>query len=278
VQLLKKRGLYESQKILYIPVDDIKPNPMQPRRYFEAESLRELAESITQYGIIQPLNVRRKGKVYELVSGERRLRAAKLAGLISVPCIVIDIDMEESSLIALVENLQRRDLDYIDEAEGLSMLIKTYGMSQEDAARRLSKSQSAVANKLRILKLSPEILYFLRESELSERHARALLRLKSNEDRLQCLEYVISNQLTVAKTEEYIEALLKSSGQKEKPEQKQHKKNLPHVIIKDVRIFLNTLTRGLDMMKQSGIDAQYGKDETDTDIVVTIKISKKKKS
>jgi ParB family chromosome partitioning protein len=279
VQLLKKRGLYESQKILYMPVDEIKPNPMQPRRHFEADSLRELAESIAQYGIIQPLNVRRKGKAFELVAGERRLRAAKLAGLICVPCIVIDIDMEESSLIALVENLQRRDLDYIDEAEGLSMLIKTYGMSQEEAARRLSKSQSAIANKLRILKLSPEILYFLRESGLSERHARALLRLKSNEDRLQCLEHIIGNQLTVAKTEEYIEAFLKNTGHMEEPEAKPHKrKSFPHVVIKDVRIFLNTVTRGLDMMKQSGIDAQYGKDETDTDIVVTIKIPKKKGS
>ncbi len=278
MQLLKRRGLYESQKILYIPVDEIKPNPMQPRRYFETDSLRELAESIAQYGVIQPLNVRRKGKVFELVAGERRLRAAKLAGLSSVPCIVIDIDMEESSLIALVENLQRRDLDYIDEAEGLSLLIKTYGMSQEDAARRLSKSQSAIANKLRILKLSPEILYFLRESGLSERHARALLRLKTNDERLKCLETIISNQLTVAKTEEYIEDCLTGAARKDENEPQQKRRTFPRIVIKYVRIFLNTVTRGLDMMKQSGIDAQYGKDETETDIVVTIKIPKKKGS
>lgn len=274
MQLLKKRGLYESQKIVFIPVDEIKPNPMQPRRYFDQESMRELADSISQFGIIQPLNVRRKGKTYELVAGERRLRAARLAGLVSVPCVVIDIDMEESSLIALVENLQRRDLDYIDEAEGLSMLIKTYGISQEETARRLSKSQSAIANKLRLLKLSPEILYALRESGLSERHARALLRLKTNEERISCLNYIIENKLNVAKSEEYIDSCLTSKVSTQDSAPKQHIRKGTHVVIKDVRIFLNTVTRGLDMMKQSGINAQYGKDETDTDIVVTIKIPK----
>lgn len=276
MQLLKKRGIFDSQRIAFIPVNDIKPNPMQPRRVFDHDSLRELAESITQYGVIQPLTVRRKGKSYELVAGERRLRAARLAGLSTVPCIVIEIDMEESSLIALIENLQRRDLDYIEEAEGMALLIKTYGMTQEEAAMRLSKSQSAIANKLRILKLSPEILFLLREAKLSERHARALLRLKTNEDRLTCLEHVINNSLNVSKTEEYIEACL--SGVEDKNCEKPRKKNETKLVIKDVRVFLNTVVRGLDMMKQSGIDAKYGKDETETDIVVTIKIPKKKGS
>lgn len=276
MQLLKKRGLFESQKIIFVPVDDIKPNPMQPRRFFDQNALKELAESITQYGILQPLNIRKTGKTYELVAGERRLRAAKLAGLATVPCIVIEIDMEKASLIAMVENLQRRDLDFIEEAEGLALLIKTYGMSQEETARRLGKSQSAIANKLRILKLSPEVLFFLRETKLSERHARALLRLKTNEDRLACLQYIVNNRLNVSKTEEYIESYLNKLSGNEKQQSKQNKKRETQFVIKDVRIFLNTVTRGLDMMKQSGIDAQYGKNETETDIVVTIKIPKKK--
>lgn len=275
MQLIKKRGLFESQRIVFVPVDEIKPNPMQPRRVFDQEGLKELAESISQFGVLQPLNIRKRGKTYELVAGERRLRAARLAGLATVPCIVIEIDMEEASLIALVENLQRRDLDYIEEAEGLALLIKTYGLSQEEAARRLSKSQSAIANKLRILKLSPEVLFFLREANLSERHARALLRLKTNEDRLACLNHIVNNGLNVSKTEEYIESCLNSSDSA-KQHSKHQKKKEPQFVIKDVRIFLNTVIRGLDMMKQSGIDAQYGKNETETDIVVTITIPKKK--
>ncbi|NLL38655.1 MAG: ParB/RepB/Spo0J family partition protein [Clostridiales bacterium] len=274
---LKKRGLFESQRIIFVPVDDIKPNPMQPRRFFDQDSLKELADSISQYGILQPLNIRKTGKTYELVAGERRLRAAKLAGLTTAPCIVIETDMEEASLIAMVENLQRRDLDFIEEAEGLAQLIKTYGISQEETARRLGKSQSSIANKLRILKLSPEVLFFIRETKLTERHARALLRLKTNEERLTCLNHIVNNRLNVSKTEEYIESYLNKLSGNEK-QAKQNKKKETQFIIKDVRIFLNTVTRGLDMMKQSGINAQYGKNETETDIVVTIKIPKKKSS
>jgi ParB family chromosome partitioning protein len=211
------------------------------------------------------------------VAGERRLRAAKLAGLTTAPCIVIETDMEEASLIAMVENLQRRDLDFIEEAEGLAQLIKTYGISQEETARRLGKSQSSIANKLRILKLSPEVLFFIRETKLTERHARALLRLKTNEERLTCLNHIVNNRLNVSKTEEYIESYLNKLSGNEK-QAKQNKKKETQFIIKDVRIFLNTVTRGLDMMKQSGINAQYGKNETETDIVVTIKIPKKKSS
>ena len=173
------------------------------------------------------MNIRKTGKSYELVSGERRLRAAKLAGLATVPCIVTDVDMEEASLIAMVENLQRQDLDFIEEAEGIALLIKTYGMSQEETARRLGKSQSAIANKLRILKLSPEVLFFLRETNLSERHARALLRLKTNEERLDCLHYIVNNHLNVSKTEEYIDSYLKKTSGNEKQQTKQNKKENP---------------------------------------------------
>lgn len=273
MQLMKKRGLYESSRVVFVPVGEITPNPAQPRRYFDKDALAELSESICRYGVIQPLTVRRRNRRFELVAGERRLRAAKLAGLSEVPCIILDVDMEESSLIALVENLQRRDLDYIEEAEGIAQLIQTYGMRQEEAARRIGKSQSAVANKLRLLKLPGEILYVLREAKLSERHARALLRLDNDEDRFKVLEHVIKKGLNVAKTEEYIDFYLADK----EDEKSGHKPNSkPIYAIKDVRLFLNTISRGMDMMKQSGIAAQEVRDETETDIILTIKIPKSK--
>lgn len=270
VQLVKKRGLYESARIVFIPVDEISPNPAQPRKHFDKEALAELSDSIARYGVLQPLTVRRMNRSFELVAGERRLRAAKLAGLGDVPCLILEVDMEESSLIALVENLQRRDLDYIEEAEGLQQLIRMYGMRQDEAARRVGKSQSAVANKLRLLKLPGEILYILREAKLSERHARALLRLDSNEDRFKVLEYIIKKGLNVAKAEEYIDFFL---AEKEEPAAPKSAAK-PIYAIKDVRLFLNTISRGMDMMKQSGIEAQSVRDETDTDIILTIKIPK----
>lgn len=270
--VMKKRGLFDNQKVVSIPVGEIVPNPAQPRKLFDSQALFELSESIARYGIIQPLSVRKIGKQYELVAGERRLRAAKMAGLTEVPCIILELSGEDSSVIALIENIQRRDLDYIEEAEALAKLIKDFGMSQEEAAKRISRSQSAVANKLRILKLSPEILYVLRESGLTERHARALLRLPTEELRQQALEHMVVRQLTVAKSEEYIEDLLDAA--KEEEESTQKKK--PSYIIKDVRLFLNSINRSLGIMRDSGVAAVYDKSETDEDIILMITIPKKK--
>ena len=269
---IKKRGLFENQRVVSIPVGDIVPNPAQPRKLFDSQALFELSESIARYGIIQPLSVRKNGRQYELVAGERRLRAAKMAGLTEVPCIILELSGEDSSVIALIENIQRRDLDYIEEAEALAKLIKDYGMSQEEAAKRISRSQSAVANKLRILKLSPEILYVLRESGLTERHARALLRLPTEELRQQALEHMVVRQLTVAKSEEYIEDLLDAA----KEEDDAAKKKKPSYIIKDVRLFLNSINRSLGIMRDSGVPAVYDKSETDEDIILMITIPKKK--
>ncbi|NMA37312.1 MAG: ParB/RepB/Spo0J family partition protein [Papillibacter sp.] len=270
---MKTPSLYDSKKILNIPVTDISPNPNQPRKQFDKETLNELADSILRYGVLQPITVRKSHTGYELVAGERRLRAAKLAGLTTIPCISLDVDAVDSGLIALVENLQRRDLDFIEEAEGLATLIKAYGLSQEEAARRVSKSQSAVANKLRLLKLSPEILYILRENKLTERHARALLRVEKEEDRLNVLKYIIENGLNVAKSEEYIERLLKQKPLSQTPPKAQAKKS-PFFAIKDVRIFLNTVSRGLGMMKSSGIAASCQQSETENDLILTITIPK----
>lgn len=272
MQLSKKRGLYESGRIVYLPTDMISANPDQPRRIFEPTAMRDLASSISRYGVLQPLNVRRRDGGYELVSGERRLRAARLAGLQTVPCIVLEVTSRESSVLALVENLQRRDLDFLEQAEGLNKLVALYGLSQEEAARRVGLSQSAVANKLRILKLPQELLYIIREANMTERHARALLRLESERDMAYILEQVIRGGLTVARTEELIDDFLAAKDKPEKSSQQNEQR--PTYVIKDVRLFLNTIARGMDMMHQSGIMAEYGKAETDTDIVLTIKIPK----
>ena len=253
-----------------LPVGAIKPNPHQPRRQFEPEELRELGESIRLYGILQPLTVRKTGPTtFELVAGERRLRAAVLAGMENVPCILLNVDAEQSGLLALVENLQRKDLDFIEEAEGLRSLIRSYGMSQEEAARCISKSQSAVANKLRILKLPPDVLEKLRSAGYTERHARALLRLEEPEAQRKALEAIIAGDLTVAKTEAYIDALLRR-GEEEKK-----KRKTPVVVLKDVRIFLNTVTRGLSMMNRRGVRAVCERADTDNELVLTIRIPRR---
>ncbi len=267
---MKTPSLLDSRKIVSLPVGAIKPNPHQPRRQFEPEELRELGESIRLYGILQPLTVRKTGPTtFELVAGERRLRAAVLAGMENVPCILLNVDAEQSGLLALVENLQRKDLDFIEEAEGLRSLIRSYGMSQEEAARCISKSQSAVANKLRILKLPPDVLEKLRSAGYTERHARALLRLEEPEAQKKALEAIIAGDLTVAKTEAYIEALLRR-GEEEKK-----KRKTPVVVLKDVRIFLNTVTRGLSMMNRRGVRAVCERADTDNELVLTIRIPRR---
>ena len=271
---MKKHGLYQTDQIYFLHLGDIIPNPAQPRKYFDTSELKELAESLLRYGVLQPLTVRRQGGKFELVAGERRLRAARLAGLAKVPCIILNIDTEESSLIALVENLQRRDLDYIEEAEGLSQLIQTFDMSQEEAARRIGKSQSAVANKLRILKLPRDMLTRLKQTGLSERHARALLRLGSNRERYEVLEHIIKCELTVARTEDYIDQYLSAPLQMEAPLTPKAQPSKPLFVIKDVRLFLNTLNRAVAILQQSGIPAQIDQSGTDAEAVITIKIPK----
>ncbi len=278
MQALKKNPRNIRNGISYLSVDEIYPSPVQPRKRFPQESLKELSESIAQFGVINPLTVRKRSGKYELVAGERRLRAAKLAGLQEVPCIVIDINMEESSLLALIENIQRRDLDFIEEAEGIAQLIRLFGMSQEEAARRLGISQPAVANKLRLLRLPPDILDTLRDENMTERHGRALLRLNGEEAQRQALHQMVLGHYNVSAAEEYIESLL--CGPEKEPEKEQAQeltgKRKTLFVLKDVRVFLNTLTHGLDLMKLGGIDAGLEKFETDTELVLTISIPKQK--
>ncbi len=268
--LMRKRGLFESNRVLFLPVGNIVPNPNQPRKKFAKAGLLELADSIQQHGVLQPLSVRRlTGGQYELISGERRLRAAKMAGLDTVPCILVSADNLESSLLALIENLQRRDLDFVEEANALQTLISTYHLSQEEAARRVGKSQSAVANKLRLLKLSPTLLEALRASGLTERHGRALLRLPEQQ-RKEAMNHIIEEGLNVAQTDAYIDQLLSP------PPEKPSKRSRPKIYIRDIRLFLNTLRRGLETMQRSGLDAQCGQEENEDSIVLTITIPKNK--
>ncbi len=273
MQALRIRPGIRRANIMWLPAEDIAPNPVQPRRQFDEKALEELSQSIQNYGILNPLTVRCSGGKYELVAGERRLRAAKLAGLTAVPCIVLDVNMEDASLIALIENLQRRDLDFVEEAVGLSRLIRMFGMSQEEAARRIGKSQSAVANKLRLLKLPRDVLENLRSYGLTERHGRALLRLPDADAQRLALETIAANSMTVAAAEEYVESLLSPAGEEVPPDKAAQKRTL---VLKDVRIFLNSLNRSLDLMKQGGIDAGIRREETEDTLILTISIPKNK--
>lgn len=265
MKFVRKKGDSEIGKVFSLPIDDISPNPNQPRKMFSADGLQELAASIRQLGVLQPLTVRPLDQGWELIAGERRLRASRLAGLTHVPCIVLDTSEERSSLLALVENLQRRDLDFLEEAQALHQLIQRYSLSQEECARRIGKSQSSIANKLRLLRLPSHVLDLLRDNGFTERHARALLRLEDPAAQDRAARWIISHDLTVAKTEEYVESVL---AQAKAPRRK------PTFILKDVRLFLNTVDRGLTMMKSAGVHAQCGREDTEDAILLTIRIPK----
>ena len=202
-----QRGEFLSSRVRYIPINAVRPNPQQPRRSFDETALRELADSIRAYGILQPLTVRDKGGFYELVAGERRLRAARIAGLREVPCLVAEVGEEDAALLALIENLQRRDLDYMEEAAAIARLIRRYGLSQQQAADKLGKSQPAIANKLRLLRLPPPVTDCLRQYGLTERHARTLLRLTDPEQQLAAARHMGQRGLNVAQAEQYVDAL-----------------------------------------------------------------------
>ena len=263
----KKRELFQSRRIHQLPIDKIVPNPRQPRRYFDEQALRELAESIRQHGVLQPLSVQRTAGGYVLVAGERRLRAAGMAGLTHVPCLLVRASDEDSAVLALIENLQRCDLHYLEEAQAIARLIAQYGLSQEEAARRLGRSQSAVANKLRLLRLSPECCDLLRRYGLTERHARAVLRLEGEERQLAALRKMGETGMNVAAAEAYVEELLHEVQRQEPPRR-------PIYVIKDVRLFLNSLRRGMDTIRRAGVDAQYDKEESEEGITITIRIPK----
>lgn len=259
----------EENRVLEIPTIQIRPNKTQPRKTFDEDELRLLSQSIATNGILQPLTVRRLSQTeYELVAGERRLRAAVLAGLTKVPCVLIKCTDKESAIFALLENIQRSDLNMFEEARGISRLIRKYGLTQEEAAIRLGKKQSTVANKLRLLKLSMEEQDWILQAGLSERHARALLRIDEDEVRKEVLSRIIAENLSAKDTEDIVVKLLCRATVTQSP--MQDKK----FIVKDVRIFVNTITKAVDTMRLSGINAVAKKSETEEYIEYTVKIPK----
>ena len=261
MQCARLKTYMETGRVVFLPARSIRPNPAQPRRSFDETALGELTESVRRHGLLQPLTVRRLGGGYELIAGERRLRAAQAAGLGEVPCIVMTMDDAESGLAALIENLQRQDLDFLEEAMGISRLIRTQNLSQEQAARMLGKSQSAIANKLRLLRHSPQVLTAIQTAGLSERHARALLRLQSEPAKMRAIATICELGMSVSRTEQYIDNLLSDQGQKQ-----------PSRV--NLGGFLNNLTQSLARIQSAGIRAVSERRETEKEIVLTITIPK----
>lgn len=255
-----------------VALSRILPNPAQPRRHFEREALLSLAESIRTHGILQPPVVRPLGGgTYELIAGERRLRAASLAGMEEIPCLVRESEEGESATLAILENLQRQDLDMFEEAAALSALSERFGLTQAEIGEKLSVSQSYVANKLRLLRLSEEARSILREGGLSERHARAVLRLPE-EERIAALSHMAKNALNVAAAEGYVERLLAAREEKTKEEKRPRGRG----IIKDIRLFYNSLDRAVNLVKEAGIGVISERTERDDCIELRIRIEKPK--
>ncbi len=259
MQCQKLKTYMETGRVVFLPAKSIRPNPAQPRKIFREEALSELSASILRHGILQPLSVRRVGGEYQLIAGERRLRAAQLAGLTDVPCILMNMDDRESGTAAMIENLQRQDLDFIEEAQGIAALMDAGDLSQEQVARALGKSQSAVANKLRLLRHSRPVLEALREAGLTERHGRALLKLEGEEEKLEAIEVIVRLGMNVARAEKYIEELLQGTPREGRV---------------NVGTFLNYLHQNLQKIQLSGIPAVSERRETESAIVVTITIPK----
>ena len=253
-------------KIYFLPIDQIHPSPFQARRTFEEQELAGLAQSIRENGLLQPISVRKAAEGYELVAGERRLRACKLAQMTTIPAILCSYADEQTAALGLLENIQRTDLNPFEQAQGLRDILVLWDCTQAEAAKRLGMAQPTLANKLRLLRLPPDVLTLLRERGCTERHARALLRLEEPELQRTAARHVAEQGLTVARTEEYVEALLHPA---DKPARKK-----PTFVIKDVRLFLNTVTRGLSMMKSAGVQANCKRQETEDSILLTITIPK----
>lgn len=254
------------EKIVMLSPYEISPNPSQPRKYFTDEAIYRLADSIRNHGLIQPLSVRKTESGYELIAGERRLRALKILGKSEVPCVITNVDNEESAHLAIIENIQRENLNIFEQAQAILNLMKVHCLTQEKIAEKLSCSQSYVANKLRLLKISEEERQDIIEYSLTERHARALLRIKDEEIRKSALKTIIRKNFNVASTEEYIDKLL-SEKKKEKSEN-----NKTKVIIKDMRLFYNTIDKAIETMRATGFDVETTKRETSeaTEIVIAI--------
>lgn len=256
------------EEVQRIATEKLLPNPYQPRKQFKSEELLSLAESIKENGILQPLLARRinNSDYYEIIAGERRLRAAILANLATVPCLIVDCDYEESAVYSVIENIQRSDLSFFEEAQAINQMQNHFGLTQEQIAKRLGKSQSALSNKLRLLKLPADVRYFIEKEDLTERHARALLRLESEKQIWTALNLIKEKGLNVSQTEAYVDSVVNKAV-------KPHKNNIVK-IFKDVRIFVNTVNKAINTMKEAGIPAESNKTETDEYIEFLVRIPK----
>lgn len=253
-------------QIQLINHDCILPNPNQPRVRFDYSELEGLASSIRTSGLLQPINVRPlDGGKFELISGERRLRAARMVGLTKLPCIVMDVNDSQSALFALIENVQRQNLDFFEEAEAIEKLTSEHGLSQEEISKKLGKAQSTLSNKLRLLRLPEEMRCRIASAGLSERHARALLQLPDNSARNRALDIIIDRHLNVSESEHLVADILKRRKSPPRPQLKS---------FKDMRIFINTLNHAVDAIRKAGIDADTAKSETDEYFEYVIRISK----
>lgn len=253
-------------QIILIPQEDIYPNPNQPRSRFDFDELEGLAQSIRQNGIIQPIAVRVNASGnYELISGERRLRASRLVGISLIPCIIMEASDEKSALFALIENMQRSDLGFFEEASAIEKLIVDFNMSRDDVCRKLGKAAPTISNKLRLLKLPEDVRLKITQEGLTERHARALLRLPTRAQLDRALSIISDKRLNVAESEKLIDQMLSADKSSKKPTVK---------LFKDVRIFVNTLNHAVDTMRRAGIEADSAKSETDECIEYIVRIPK----
>lgn len=266
---LGERKAVSEVKVVKVPIDTIFPNPYQPRKNFDDAALEDLSASIAQYGVLQPLLVSpaEDGR-YMLIAGERRLRASKMAKLAEVPVIISEYTSQQIAEIALIENLQREDLHYLEEAEGYEKLMNQFHITQEAMAARVGKKQSTIANKLRLLRLSAPVRKVLMDAELSERHARALLKLPDDEKRLEVLETIVAKNLSVRQTEEYINKLLDG---------KSEEKRKRMVIVNDVRIYLNSIKQVVDAVKTAGIPVAMEQTLEGDEVIISVRIKNQKK-
>lgn len=265
IEALKKHFGNEKMRVVNLPIQSIKPNPYQPRKHFDAISLNELSASIREFGVIQPITVRRVEDGYEIIAGERRYRASELIGLAEIPAIIMNADDHKSALMALLENLQREDLCFFEIADGYQKLIREQGMTQDDLAKKLGKSQSTIANKLRLLKLSPRVKKMIRDFSLTERHARALLNIPDEERQLIAVRTICKEHLNVQQSEELIKQIISSQSASQN-------KKVKFPVLKDVRIFTNTVKKALNIMKENGVDANMQKNDYDWGIEYVIKV------
>ncbi|WP_130863097.1 ParB/RepB/Spo0J family partition protein [Bacilliculturomica massiliensis] len=253
---------------LELPIESIHTNPDQPRRVFDKSDLEELCCSIREFGVIQPLIVKRDSEGrYILIAGERRLRASAMAGLTRVPVVIREADDKDTALIALVENVQRADLNYIEEAAAYKSLMEDYGLTQSEIARRMGKQQSTISNKIRLLVLPVDIQLILAKHQLSERHARALLRIEDNELRKSVLNKIIDHNLNVKQTEKLIEDVL---VRKEEEARKSEKLRFINY-----KIYLNTLKKAFSTISDVEKDAEYYQEDKGDFLEVRIVIPKK---